>query len=448
MTEPGQGQYKARLVAKGFQDRRSTIDTASPTACYEAMRVVIALVLASNQPMYQADVTKAYLNAAAPSDTTILIRPPKMADGNLASNSPFWVLLRAVYGLKDAGALWYVHIAGRLQAQGWVKSPLDPCIFTRGGALLLIYVDDFLGIGEGSKQGLHQLGIPLGKMEILNQQPHKFAGLIIHRHSNCITINVQDHCDQVGAPPFQKIVKTPLPLDLKSLDGESTTAVITKRYQHMLGSLTWIAGAARPDISYGTNQLSRHMSAPSVIAFDVLARLVEYTKQWSFHLCFQVDQLQGATLCGESDASWAAVRDNYKSTGAYIIFLANGDKRSLLVWRVKLLTRIARSSMAAELQACELLLGHLVYVHDLIKDSFGVDLPMKAATDAKDVISMVNQRKRVLPKDRTLTLTVFSVRDIVDHYGVSLDYVPTTECITNELTKPTGLDLLRASFAR
>ena len=57
------------------------------------------------------------------------------------------LLLKTLYGTKDAGRLWYVDIDGFLKSKGFKANKADNCFYTLGidefnYVLLLLYVDD------------------------------------------------------------------------------------------------------------------------------------------------------------------------------------------------------------------------------------------------------------------------------------------------------------------
>ena len=51
-------------------------------------------------------------------------------------------LIKNLYGLKDAGLTWHEHLKKGLLERGWKPSDIDPCLFTKGNVILVIYVDD------------------------------------------------------------------------------------------------------------------------------------------------------------------------------------------------------------------------------------------------------------------------------------------------------------------
>ena len=51
-------------------------------------------------------------------------------------------LLCNIYGNKVAGHVWNKYLDNGIQEVGFEPSKLDPCLYYKGGMVLLIYVDD------------------------------------------------------------------------------------------------------------------------------------------------------------------------------------------------------------------------------------------------------------------------------------------------------------------
>ena len=59
-------------------------------------------------------------------------------------------LNKNLYGSKQAGLNWFNFLSEGLEQHGFVKSELDPCIWYRKDAIILIYVDDCLVFSRDS----------------------------------------------------------------------------------------------------------------------------------------------------------------------------------------------------------------------------------------------------------------------------------------------------------
>ena len=52
-----------------------------------------------------------------------------------------------LYGSKQAGRVWYIHLREGLLCRGFVKSKIDECIFYKRNTIFIVYVDDAIVIG-------------------------------------------------------------------------------------------------------------------------------------------------------------------------------------------------------------------------------------------------------------------------------------------------------------
>ncbi len=49
-----------------------------------------------------------------------------------------------MYGLKDAGRTWHLHLKKGLTKRGFTTSLIGPCIFYKGNLILIVYVDNMI----------------------------------------------------------------------------------------------------------------------------------------------------------------------------------------------------------------------------------------------------------------------------------------------------------------
>ena len=121
-------KYKARLVAQGFMQRKrfDYNKTFSPVAKMTSIRVILAVAAHAGWTVHQMDVNSAYLNGDIDKDI-FMSQPPGFQD----KKYPNWVCLlgKGLYGIKQAGRLWYAVIKAFLLEIGFRQSDADPCVF-------------------------------------------------------------------------------------------------------------------------------------------------------------------------------------------------------------------------------------------------------------------------------------------------------------------------------
>ena len=116
-------------------------------------------------------------------------------------------------------------------------------------------------------------------------------------------------------------------------------------YKHLVGSLVYLT-VTHSDISYVVHQVSQYPSAPRSTHYAAILRILRYLKGTLFHGLFYSTQ-SPFILYAFSDVNWARDPTDRRSTTGYYFLLDS----SLISWRSKKQTYVARSSTKAEYRA-------------------------------------------------------------------------------------------------
>ena len=146
-------RFKARLVAQGFTQRFGLdySDTYSPVMIMTTFRWLLAFAARNDLPVKQADIETAYLYGVI--DVELCMRVPEglRVEGERSLKLPCVQVHKSLYGLKQAGRIWYLHFSQYLIKCGFSTHECSPCLFIKRNnaeiAIIGIYVDDIVMVG-------------------------------------------------------------------------------------------------------------------------------------------------------------------------------------------------------------------------------------------------------------------------------------------------------------
>jgi Reverse transcriptase (RNA-dependent DNA polymerase) len=98
----------------------------------------------------QIDFITAFLNSLIENKFLYVEQVESFEQGD--PNEWIYLLLKALYGLKTALALWQKTLHKYMHRMGFVPSPANPCLFTMDTATIAIWVDDMLAYNPDEKK--------------------------------------------------------------------------------------------------------------------------------------------------------------------------------------------------------------------------------------------------------------------------------------------------------
>ena len=125
--------YKGRLVGKGFSQRPGLDfdQTFSPTAKWAALRAILTLVALEDLEYISVDISRAFLNGDMEHDVYMDYYFQGYEELGFGKRKPGYALklVKAIYGLKQAGRQWYKKLDSSLQGLGFVCVKSDNSIW-------------------------------------------------------------------------------------------------------------------------------------------------------------------------------------------------------------------------------------------------------------------------------------------------------------------------------
>ena len=329
-------------------------------------RILINVSAILGWDIFTIDVSQAYTQGELLDD--IYVHAPR---SHPLPKGVVYKLRRPLYGTKQAGRCWYLHVTKTLRSLGLNQLCKDSCLLVKMSnskpfLIISVLVDDLLVTAENDEvvKQFHKEFSGIYKVSQF-ERIKVYNGIHIKRlGKNCYTLNQEYSIAQFLAKcPVQEInaCNSPLlPSDTFVLATKDDEHVVDREkkemYQQVLGSLNWFNTATRPDLAVVCSLAGRVASNPTQKQLKSLCRAVGYLKRNpNIPLIFDGTRCNGVVKqAGFSDADWAGQklslnsedRCGRKSTSGYIAFSCGPTN-----WKSKLQGIPATSSAQAEFMA-------------------------------------------------------------------------------------------------
>ena len=361
--------------------------------------------------------------------------------------------MKAVYGTKQGGQVWYEDIRATLESMGYQHTEADHAVFIRTTdtfpLILALYVDDITMASKDIK------GIERDKEMLKARYQMTDLGEIswilgIHvtrdRKAGWVTLSQEKYIQEM----LERFGKSNVrPISTPTLSNERLTKLPSlelevKPYQSAVGALMYPMLGTRPDIVYAVASLGRHAASPGLEHQRALDRTFKYlhgTCDWE--LFFQCGIPNGNVLNGYVDADWASDMNDCKSTSGFVFMLAGGA----VCWSLKKQASVALSSTEAEYIAAAHATKEVVWLRRLLSElGQAIDIPTHLHIDNQSAIAIHlhidNQSAIAIARnpefhDRTKHSDVryHFLQQKVDSKEILLTYLPTNDQIADVLTK-------------
>ncbi|CAE7909075.1 RE2, partial [Symbiodinium sp. KB8] len=330
-----QPRAKARLVVLGFQDPK-LVDVLrdAPTLSKEGRALVLQTIASCKFQLGSFDIKTAFLRGKADESNPLAMEPPKelrrllnMRDDEVCQ------LLGNAYGRVDAPLLFYKELSKQLEALGFTKHPLEPCVFLlyskdKLHGILGVHVDD--GVCGGDQVFLDkiqqlQATLPFGSRKF---KDFVFTGIRLEqlpdftiRASQREYIRNVQHID-VGRHRRQT-PEAPLSEEERS------------KLRGLVGSLQYAVTHTRPDVAAKLGEVQSQITTGTVqtllTANRVLREAQEFEQVCVFYLPIPVSNL---TFVSFGDASFASSKNLNSHQG---VFICATDERLESLWHLPFL---------------------------------------------------------------------------------------------------------------
>ena len=203
---------------------------------------------------------------------------------NVDGNKRDYVLKlnKNLYGMKQAGRVWYEHLKKGLIERGFKQSEVDECVFYKGDLIFVVYVDDIIilcpdqrkidRVVKSLKKGFdltdegdltEYLGIRVDKTKkkgLKLTQP-----TLIRRIIAAVRLDSKKH--KPAATPGTKVLLR----DLGGLERETTWD-----YRSVVGMLNFLCQSTRPDLSFAVSQAAQFLENPKRCHEPAVIKICKY----------------------------------------------------------------------------------------------------------------------------------------------------------------------------
>lgn len=448
-------RFKARLVARGFSQRfgEDYTETFSPVLKYKTLRILLHLVCALSLTLEMMDVKTAYLNAHL--SETIYMEQPKgyeqWYDDNGVRMLFICLLLRAIYGLKQAGREWNEELNAFVLSLGFRRLLTDSCVYvrtSRTGRIILIsaYVDDIpsaysqhdaaewaeIKLAFKNKYSITFLGESewLLNMRLIRDKPAKLLYLdqsaYVESLFEELNIDLETFRSAVAPSYCEPLSAVHSPI----IGSEEHHRMRRIPYRKVLGLLLYLANTSRPDLSHSVSQCASFANNPGEQHWRAIKQIIRYlalTKNYALvfdgnktyfnalQQSYTSSPLSAATsatsaaptsftpltISAYCDADWAGCVDTRRSTTGWLVFIGN----SIVDWSSKKQQRVSLSSCEAEYVALASAAQATIWTINLMKELLqGISLfPHSAASTGSSSSSSSSYNSARFPLLRSMS---------------------------------------------
>lgn len=441
-------KYKARLCARGdLQEYGINYDeTFAPVVKFATIRMIIALSTIMNWTIFQLDINSAYLYGKI--DQEIYMHIPDGFYPSARKQGKVLKLLRSLYGLKQAGMIWFQLLHDFLLNNGFITSSLDRCCFVKRTKdiiiIVLTYVDDILYTSNSIEElkKFKDMMANRFKMKDLGELEY-MVGLRIKRDGNKTTIDQSlYHGDILSRFNFtnERYAKMPLPEStILCPADEKDELANTTEYQSKVGSLMYSMLGCRPDLSFAVGQVARFMHKPTTSHLSYVHQIFRYVKFTINNGLKYVynggDDLQSriaaVKLCAFSDADWAGDENDSKSTNGFIIMLAGAP----IVWRSFKQRTVAKSSTEAETSAADECTNEIRWCREMLK-FLGFEQMEATPLHMDNAAAMAGITKgNATKRNKFFRVRIDAMHESIKLKEITLVYMKSSELPADMLTK-------------
>jgi hypothetical protein len=442
-------RYKGRVVAQGYSQRPGFdfTETFAPTPKWAALRAILALAALEDLHLESVDISSAFLNGEL-EEEVYMRQPPGFVE---KGSDWVWRLLKAIYGLKQAGRCWHKKLNTVLEDMGFRRIVCEHSIwiYRKDDVRIIIpvFIDD-ITIASESMEKIQEVKDHLRshfKLRDLGPQTW-LLGVEIRRDRSkrILTLSQRQYIldllkrfdlsdvNTVSTPMDPSVKLTTSMCPTSSADMEEMRSI---PYLQAVGSLMYLAVATRPDISYAVGVLARFSKNPGMAHWKAVKHLFRYLKgTLDYKLTYSPTPNPSELFTTYTDADHAGNPDNGRSTSGYIVKMGTGA----ISWQSKLQSIVALSTTEAEFVAATSAGQEILWLRNLFTElGYNFPSPSTLHIDNQSALSVAKNPEHH-GRMKHLDLRFYWLRDEVEKGQIHVVHLRTDEMPADMLTKALG----------
>jgi hypothetical protein len=411
MKKKANGTFRARMNMRGYEQEDGihydSASIASPVTNDVTIRIMMVLMLMTGWIGYLVDVKGAFLLGEFENNEQIYTKIPQGFEKYWDPKVWVWLLLRTVYGTKQAAICFWRTLLKAMKYMGLARGAADPCMYwkydeKKGYTIWLSWIDDCLCLGP--RENVIKSKTEFTKLfdcdDVGEFEEYVGCKLTIDRKNRCMKFTqpvlVQSFEDEFRLPSYNyKTPGEPHKVLVKCAEGHAVDHKKHALYRKGVGKLLHLMRWSRPEIYNAVRETARRMSEPNDAHYKAMLRIMKYctiTKDrgWTLKPSRTWDGKDREfefRIKGKADSNYATCSDTRKSVTGYCVYLEDAP----ITVKSGMQKIVALSVTEAETIAVVQCVQEMLYCKKVL-ESIGlkVELPMIINTDNQGAVDLIN----------------------------------------------------------
>lgn len=453
VKQDGSTKFRCRLVACGYSQipEKDYDETFAPTAKYRSLCTILHLAATNGWHIAGIDVENAFIESEI--DKEIYMKLPTDVFGDKTTGKPIRVrLMKSLYGLKQAGELWYQKLNQIFTDMEFTRLAHDICVFkykdTSTGNLVIIlcYVDDILFIGNNESLINESIEKVMSKVTKITQgEVKRFIGVDLKRDltNHTITLSqkpyIKKFCNEHGSKEESNLRSTdiPMPHTLDFSAVKEPTGI--EPIRDVVGGARYLADRTRPDLLTAVGLLGSAANNPTSTHLRGVRYLVRYLEGThdSHELVLGGEDKTDVNLFGYVDASHLPHGDSKPRLG--FCFFLNLHSGTIYARSFKG-TSVSHSSCESEIDAIDEAIKSAIWLRGFLDElGYAQTQPTILYTDSQSAKTL-GDSYNIGNKSAHLTVRLNFIHEQIKRKVIELKFINTENQVADVLTKLLPVD--------